>query len=188
MSTAPKSVAPISTMCLLRVRTCAEMSRGTALEPEQCTGRRCRRRPGMPRPARPNSEIRVALPHNLGGRSEEVRIVILFGSEMGTAEAAAECVADELAVAHDVSVYDMTDFDVDDLDIDAFHIVVCSTYGDGELPTGAEPFFDVLEARKPDLTGLIFAVFGLGDSVYGDTFNRGGELAAELLTARGATQ
>ncbi|MFX0575952.1 flavodoxin domain-containing protein [Nocardia nepalensis] len=117
-----------------------------------------------------------------------MRIVILFGSEMGTAEAAAECVADELAVTHDVSVHDMTDFDVDDLDIDAFHIVVCSTYGDGELPTGAEPFFDALEARRPDLTGLTFAVFGLGDSVYGDTFNRGGELAAELLTARGATQ
>ncbi|MEV4126057.1 flavodoxin domain-containing protein [Nocardia sp. NPDC049707] len=116
-----------------------------------------------------------------------MRVVVLFGSEMGTAEAAAQCVADELS-AHDVSVYDMTDFDIDDLDTDAFHIIVCSTYGDGELPSGAEPFFDALEAGKPDLTGLTFAVFGLGDSVYGDTFNRGGEIAAELLMARGATQ
>ncbi|WP_433199236.1 flavodoxin domain-containing protein [Nocardia sp. CA-107356] len=117
-----------------------------------------------------------------------MRVVVLFGSEMGAAEAAAECVADELAAAHDVAVYDMTDFDVDDLDTSDFHIVICSTYGDGELPTGAEPFFDALEARKPDLTGLTFAVFGLGDSVYGDTFNRGGEIAAELLAARGADQ
>ncbi|MCP2275131.1 hypothetical protein APR11_002557 [Nocardia amikacinitolerans] len=31
-------------------------------------------------------------------------------------------------------------------------------------------------------------MFGLGDSVYGDTFNRGGELAAEKLIARGAVQ
>ncbi|MEV5834013.1 flavodoxin domain-containing protein [Nocardia sp. NPDC052112] len=116
-----------------------------------------------------------------------MRVVILFGSEMGTAEAAAECAADELA-AHDVSVHDMTDFDIDDLDTGDLHIIVCSTYGDGELPTGAEFFFDALAARKPDLTGLTFAVFGLGDSVYGDTFNRGGEIAAELLTARGATQ
>lgn len=117
-----------------------------------------------------------------------MRVVILFGSEMGTAEAAAECVADELAAANDVSVYDMTDFDIDDLDTGDFHVVICSTYGDGDLPTGAESFFDALEARKPDLTGLKFAVFGLGDSVYGDTFNRGGEIAAELLTARGAAQ
>jgi MioC protein len=116
-----------------------------------------------------------------------VRVVILFGSEMGTAEAAADVMADELA-GHDVSVYDMTDFDIDDLDVRDFHIIVCSTYGDGDLPTGAEPFFDAVDARKPDLTGLRFAVFGLGDSVYGDTFNRGGETAAEKLTACGAVQ
>ncbi|MFI9508790.1 flavodoxin domain-containing protein [Nocardia sp. NPDC052566] len=116
-----------------------------------------------------------------------MRVVILFGSEMGTAESAADSIADELA-AHDVSVYDMTDFDPDDLDVRDVHLIVCSTYGDGDLPTGAEPFFDALDTRRPDLTGLCFAVFGLGDSVYGDTFNRGGELAAEKLTGLGATQ
>lgn len=116
-----------------------------------------------------------------------MRVVILFGSEMGTAESAADNVADELT-GHDVSVYDMTDFDIDDLDVRDFHIIVCSTYGDGELPTGAEPFFDALSARTPDLTGLRFAVFGLGDSVYGDTFNRGGEIIAEKLAECGAVQ
>lgn len=116
-----------------------------------------------------------------------MRVVILFGSEMGTSEVVAESLADELS-ACDVSVYDMMDFDPGDLDPADFHLIVCSTYGDGDLPTGAEPFFDTLDATQPDLTGLHFAVFGLGDSVYGDTFNRGGEIAAEKLTARGATQ
>ncbi|MBL1074453.1 flavodoxin-like domain-containing protein [Nocardia sp. 2] len=116
-----------------------------------------------------------------------MRVVILFGSEMGTSEAVAECVADELS-AHDVSVFDMCDYDPGDLDRNDFHILVCSTYGDGELPTGAEPFFTLLDTTAPDLTGLRFAVFGLGDSVYGDTYNRGGEIAAEKMTARGATQ
>ncbi|GAB0107269.1 flavodoxin [Nocardia sp. JMUB6875] len=116
-----------------------------------------------------------------------MRVVILFGSEMGTSEGVAECLADELS-AHDVSVYDMLDFDPGDLDPADFHIIVCSTYGDGELPTGAEPFFALLDATAPDLTGLQFALFGLGDTVYGDSFNRGGEIAAEKLTARGATQ
>lgn len=117
-----------------------------------------------------------------------MRVVILFGSEMGTAEAVAGSIADVLASAHDVSVYDMADFAIEDLELRNFHIVVCSTYGDGELPTGAEPFFDAIDAGRPDLRGLRFAVFGLGDSVYGDTFNRGGELAAEKLTACGGTQ
>ncbi|MVU83319.1 nitric oxide synthase [Nocardia sp. ET3-3] len=116
-----------------------------------------------------------------------MRIAILFGSEMGTSEAVAESLTDELS-SHDVSMQDMFDFDPADLDPAHFHIIVCSTYGDGELPTGAEPFFARLESTRPDLTGLRFAVFGLGDTVYGDSFNRGGELAAAHLTARGATQ
>ncbi|WP_459547986.1 flavodoxin domain-containing protein [Nocardia sp. X0981] len=116
-----------------------------------------------------------------------MRIVVLFGSEMGTAENVAESIAEELA-EHEVSIFDMTDFDIDELDPDLLHIIVCSTYGEGDLPTGAEPFFEALDARRPDLTGLRFAVFGLGDSVYDDTFNRGGEIAAEKLTALGGVQ
>ncbi|MEV6769389.1 flavodoxin domain-containing protein [Nocardia sp. NPDC051030] len=116
-----------------------------------------------------------------------MRVVILFGSEMGTGEIVADNIADALA-AHDVSIYDMSEFAIEDLDVHDFHIIVCSTYGDGDLPTGAEPFFDALDAARPDLTGLRFAVFGLGDSVYGDTFNRGGEIAAEKLSACGAIQ
>ncbi|WP_433659208.1 flavodoxin domain-containing protein [Nocardia sp. CA-128927] len=116
-----------------------------------------------------------------------MRVVILFGSEMGTAEAVADSVADALS-SHDVSVYDMGDFAVDDLDAQDFHVIVCSTYGDGDLPTTAEPFFDELTAAAPDLTGLRFAVFGLGDTIYGDTFNRGGEIAAEKLIECGASQ
>ncbi|MGK8555389.1 flavodoxin domain-containing protein [Nocardia gipuzkoensis] len=117
-----------------------------------------------------------------------MRVVILFGTEMGTAESAADSIAAELSGAHDVSVHDMTDFDIEDLDVRDFHVIVCSTYGDGDLPTGAEPFADALDRHAPELTGLRFAVFGLGDTVYGDTFNRGGEIIAEKLITRGATQ
>ena len=114
--------------------------------------------------------------------------VILYGTETGTGELVSDSIADVLAAEHDPSIYDMTDFAVDDLDANDFVIVVCSTYGEGELPTGALPFADDLDAIKPDLAGLRFAVFGLGDKVYGDTFNRGGEIMAEMLTRLGATQ
>jgi MioC protein len=117
-----------------------------------------------------------------------VRVTILYGTEMGTAERAAEAIADVLAPDHDVDLHDICDFDPDDLDIRRFHVIVCSTYGTGELPTGAEAFFAQLDDRLPDLTGLRFAVFGLGDTVYDDTFNRGGEICAEKLTALGAAQ
>jgi MioC protein len=117
-----------------------------------------------------------------------MRLTILFGTEMGTAERAAEAIAEALASDHEVAVHDMSDFDVDDLDLGRPCIVVCSTYGSGELPTGAEPFFAQLDDRLPDLSGLRFAVFGLGDTVYDDTFNRGGEICAERLQALGASQ
>ncbi|MDF3283517.1 flavodoxin family protein [Gordonia sp. N1V] len=115
-------------------------------------------------------------------------VVILYGTETGNGELVADAIADVLSVDHDPSIYDMSEFAVEDLDAQDFLVVICSTYGEGELPTGAEPFADELDALAPDLSGLRFAVFGLGDTVYGETFNRGGELMAEKLTARGATQ
>ncbi|MFT4043402.1 MAG: flavodoxin domain-containing protein [Gordonia sp. (in: high G+C Gram-positive bacteria)] len=115
-------------------------------------------------------------------------VVILYGTETGNGELVADAIADVLAADHDPSIHAMDEFAVEDLDTDNFLVVVCSTYGEGELPTGAEPFAEALTELAPDLSGLRFAVFGLGDSVYGDTFNRGGEIIAELLIRHGATQ
>lgn len=106
-------------------------------------------------------------------------VVVLYGSELGTAELAADSVTEVLAKVSDVSVYSMADFDIADLDPETFCVLVCSTYGTGEFPTEAEPFFDALDLHRPNLAGLRFAVFGLGDSVYETTYNRAGELAAE---------
>lgn len=115
-------------------------------------------------------------------------VVILYGTETGNSELVADAIADVLAAEHDPSIYDMSEFAVDDLDPSDFLIIVCSTYGEGELPTGAEPFAEEITETTPDLSGIRFAVFGLGDTIYGETFNRGGELMAELLTRQGATQ
>ncbi|MGA9871509.1 MAG: flavodoxin domain-containing protein [Rhodococcus sp. (in: high G+C Gram-positive bacteria)] len=114
-------------------------------------------------------------------------VVVLFGSETGTAEEVADKIA-EVLVDHDAEVRDMLEYEVSEIDADDFHVVICSTYGDGELPTGAEPFYDALVEDAPDLTGLRFALFGLGDRVYEDTFNRGGEIIAEKLVELGAQQ
>ncbi|GAA2366897.1 MULTISPECIES: flavodoxin domain-containing protein [Gordonia] len=114
--------------------------------------------------------------------------VILYGTETGTGELVADAIADVLAADHDPSVYDMAEFAVEDLDANDFLVVVCSTYGEGELPSSALPFADELDEEKPDLAGLRFAVFGMGDTVYGDTYNKGGEIMAAKLTELGAVQ
>ncbi|MGB3304509.1 MAG: flavodoxin family protein [Gordonia sp. (in: high G+C Gram-positive bacteria)] len=114
--------------------------------------------------------------------------VILYGTETGTGELVADAIADVLAADSDPSVFDMAEFAVEDLNVEDFLVVICSTYGEGELPSSALPFAEELDEEKPDLTGLRFTVFGLGDTVYGETYNRGGEVMAEKLVALGAVE
>ncbi|NQX13435.1 flavodoxin domain-containing protein [Microbacteriaceae bacterium VKM Ac-2855] len=111
------------------------------------------------------------------------RTVILFGTESGNAEMVAEDL--EAEIAGEVRVEDMTDFELDALSADDFYIIVCSTHGDGELPTGARPFYAALQAETPDLADVTYAVFGLGDSSY-ETYSHGSEIIDEKLTELGA--
>jgi len=120
-----------------------------------------------------------------------MKIVIIFGTESGTAEFVANDLADAIRDADEgieVDVVDLADQPVDALDATAFHLVVCSTYGDGELPASARPFYDALQAETPDLTGLRYAVFGMGDSSYVDTYSHGSEIIDQALRERGATR
>ncbi|MFZ1775200.1 MAG: flavodoxin domain-containing protein, partial [Rhizobiaceae bacterium] len=66
------------------------------------------------------------------------------------------------------------------------YLFVCSTYGDGELPASAKPFGAAMDVRKPDLSAVRFAVFGLGDSEYEETFNHGSKRIMDLMEAAGA--
>ncbi len=80
---------------------------------------------------------------------------------------------------------------MDGIDAGIFHandvVVVCtSTYGEGDVPENARPLYDELCSRRPDLSGVRYAVFGLGDSNYRETFNAGGRRFDEILSALGA--
>ncbi|GGF31385.1 flavodoxin domain-containing protein [Subtercola lobariae] len=116
-----------------------------------------------------------------------MNFVILYGTESGNAETVADDLVDELSADNDVQSIDMTDVELDTLTADAFYLVVCSTHGDGGLPASAVPFAEVLDAEQPDLTGIRYAMFGLGDSSY-ETYSRGSERIDERLTALGATR
>lgn len=115
-----------------------------------------------------------------------MQIAILYGTETGNAEMLAEDIAAHLS-DHGASVTNLSDFDPSDFDTGTFYLVVTSTYGDGELPASAQPFAEKMAAQTPDLTGIRFAVFGMGDSEYPETFNFGGKRMEELLAGAGAT-
>lgn len=114
-----------------------------------------------------------------------MKIAVLYGTETGNAEMLAEDIAAHLS-DHDTRVANLSDTAPGDLEPGTFYLVVCSTYGDGELPASAKPFAEHLQAADPDLTGLHFAVFGMGDSAYPETFNHGGKRIEALLTGAGA--
>lgn len=116
-----------------------------------------------------------------------MKFVILYGTESGNAETVADDLADELSTDNEVESLDMTDAGVDIFTSDAFFIVVCSTHGDGGLPASAVPFAELLDAGQPDLTGIRYAMFGLGDSSY-ETYSRGSERIDERLAALGASR
>ena len=113
------------------------------------------------------------------------KTVILYGTESGNAEMVADDLVDEISTEREVESIDMSDFDVADFDADTFYIVVCSTHGDGELPSSARPFGAALDAEQPDLTGIRYSIFGLGDSSY-ETYSHGSEIIDEKLRALGA--
>jgi sulfite reductase alpha subunit-like flavoprotein len=112
-----------------------------------------------------------------------VPVTVLFGTESGGAELVAEDLRRALA---DVEVRDMADTDPAELDRGRLHLVVCSTYGDGEVPAAARPFHRSLADGRPDLAGLAYAVVGMGDRSYTRTYSRGSELIDEALAACGA--
>ena len=113
------------------------------------------------------------------------KIVILFGTESGNAEMVAEELAADVESQRAAVVHDMTDFPVTDMTADEFYVIVCSTHGDGELPAGARPFLAGLETLRPNLSGVRYAMFGLGDSSY-DTYSQGSEHIDNELTELGA--
>ncbi|SFO04696.1 MioC protein [Streptomyces sp. cf124] len=113
---------------------------------------------------------------------------VLFGTESGNAEMVADDIAAVFAgQGFETVTAELTDVEASDLAGMRIAVFVSSTYGEGGLPETAAPFHDALMTERPDLTGVRFAAFGLGDSVYG-TFNNAIETLRTALLELGAEQ
>jgi MioC protein len=81
---------------------------------------------------------------------------------------------------------------MDGLTPDAFSpydtiVIVSSTYGHGEIPDNGQALFEAVEAGV-ELSGKRYAVFGMGDMTYADTFCAGGDRWDAVMAATGATR
>ncbi|AZV94158.1 nitric oxide synthase [Bordetella sp. J329] len=115
-----------------------------------------------------------------------MEIAVLYGTESGNAELVAEDLGDALSQrGWQVAVHDMAQFPLGELSADVFYLLVCSTHGEGELPGSARPFFQALSQERPDLSGIRFAAFGLGDSSYAH-YSRGLDLLVAQWLELGA--
>lgn len=117
-----------------------------------------------------------------------MNIGLYYGSETGNSEILCEDIEAELGDGYSCDIQSLADVDPAALDKDWFYIFVTSTYGNGDLPSTALPFEEALTKGKPDLTGLRFALFGLGDQVFAETFNHGSKKLGEMLIGQGAVQ
>lgn len=115
-------------------------------------------------------------------------ITILFGTESGTAEFVSEDLATRLEDLGTVELSDMSDYSIENLSPESIYIIVCSTHGEGELPESAIPFFDALVENEPNIKGLRYAMFGLGDSSYEESYSQGSEKINVKLAELGGTR
>lgn len=116
-----------------------------------------------------------------------MKIQVLFGTESGNAEMAAEDLADSVRdIAEEVEVHDLSAFSISELQHDSLYVFLCSTYGEGDLPNTALPFYADLSVVRPDLAGVRYAMFGLGDTFYTETYSQGATKLDEKLGELGA--
>ncbi len=115
------------------------------------------------------------------------KLLVLFGSNLGTAEnVAREIAADAARSGFDVELSTLDDR-VDTLATDATVVVVTSSYN-GQPPDNATAFCAWLKSLNGDeeLAGINYTVFGVGDRNWASTFQAIPKLIDQELESHGA--
>ncbi|CAF3926461.1 unnamed protein product [Rotaria magnacalcarata] len=121
------------------------------------------------------------------------KMVVFYGSQTGTAEDFAQRIAKQ-AKRYGISaaVCDPEECDMEELQrliaIDKHLALFClATYGEGDPTDNAQEFYEWLRENGRDLTGLHYAVFGLGNKTY-EHYNAVGKLVDKRITELGGVR
>ncbi|XP_065301073.1 S-adenosyl-L-methionine-dependent tRNA 4-demethylwyosine synthase TYW1-like isoform X1 [Dermacentor albipictus] len=112
-------------------------------------------------------------------------VKVLYGTQTGNAKILSEKLAAELdALDYDVEMVNLKHVEPEEcllgqVKAKGLCIFIVSTYVDGSAPDEATWFYDWLKDTYADfrvhkyyLQGLDYAIYGLGDSAYGDSYNK----------------
>ena len=116
-------------------------------------------------------------------------MLVLYGSRTGNAEFIAQDIS-KRASEYGLLAQSMA---LDDVDISALAemervLIVCSTYGEGDMPDNAQTLWDILsEAEAPSLSQLHYSVLAFGDSSYA-TFCEAGKQWDKRFAELGASR
>ena len=119
------------------------------------------------------------------------KVLILFGSQTGTAEELAGRLAKDLVrYGKKALVMDPEEIDPDDFERlteikDPLLILCVATYGEGDPTDNAQQIYEHLQNNESDFSGLRFAVFGLGNKTY-EHYNAVGKFFDQRLEELGA--
>jgi len=125
---------------------------------------------------------------SLGGSAKPtVPLLVLFGSQTGTAEKLAKQIAKESKTRGcNAQVVDAAEHAKIDWAKETNLLVVTSTYGDGDMPDNAQAFWDWLQTDAGKaLAHLNFSILALGDTNY-EQFCAAGKKIDARLEALGA--
>ena len=113
-----------------------------------------------------------------------LKIAVLYASQSGTAEGLARKVAKELkAKGHVASLTSLEGYTPTALAEERYAIFIASTYGEGEAPDAAQPFYQKLCVEHlPRYLDLSYSVLALGDSHYEHFCKFGADLDSKLAS------
>lgn len=116
-----------------------------------------------------------------------LKVAVLFATQSGTSERLAKKLAKELKQqGHLPELASLDSYSAASLAEQTHVLILASTYGEGDPPDGARPFFEGISVLSaPRMDRLRYAVFALGDRSYEHFCKFGADLDARIYALGG---